>query len=41
MKNIDNFLEKFGGSLKKKVILSSYSWFNLGGEDEFFFKPKD
>tara|TARA_B100000963_G_C22603291_1_gene661305 strand:+ start:66 stop:971 length:906 start_codon:yes stop_codon:yes gene_type:complete len=41
MKNINNFLKKFGGSLKKKVNLSSYSWFNLGGEAEFFFKPKD
>mgnify|MGYP001341384538 CR=1 FL=1 len=41
MNNLINFTKKFSESLSKKVKLSSYSWFNLGGNAEFFFKPKD
>ena len=36
-----NFTKRFGESLTQKVKLSNYSWFNLGGNAEFFFKPKD
>ena len=32
---------KFSDSLSQKVNLSNYSWFNLGGDAEYFFKPKD
>ncbi len=41
MSNLINFTKKFGESLSQKVKLSNYSWFNLGGNAEFFFKPKD
>ena len=41
MSNLIDFTKKFGESLKQKVKLSNYSWFNLGGNAEFFFKPKD
>ena len=32
--------KKFGKEIKKEVNLSSYSWFNLGGNAEYFFKAK-
>ena len=41
MNNSIDFTKKFGESLSQKVKLSNYSWFNLGGHAEFFFKPKD
>ena len=41
MNNSIDFTKKFGESLSQKVKLSNYSWFNLGGNAEFFFKPKD
>ena len=41
MSNLIDFTKKFGESLRQKVKLSNYSWFNLGGNAEFFFKPKD
>ena len=41
MNNNSYLAEKFGDSLLQNVKLSNYSWFNLGGEAEFFFKPKD
>ena len=34
-----NFLKKFEKNFTKNVKLSNYSWFNLGGNAEFFFKP--
>jgi len=37
----NNFIAKFGNNFNQNVNLSSYSWFNLGGNAEFFFKPKD
>ena len=37
----DNLIKKFGSNFNQKVKLSNYSWFNLGGEAEFFFKPND
>ena len=36
-----NIFEKFGNNLSKNVKLSNYSWFNLGGDAEYFFKAKD
>ena len=41
MSNLIDFKNRFGESLRQKVKLSNYSWFNLGGNAEFFFKPKD
>ena len=39
---LDNYLkEKFGKNLSCNVKLCSYSWFNLGGNADFFFKPND
>ena len=36
-----NFIKKFGDDFSKNVKLSNYSWFNLGGNAEFFYKAKD
>ena len=33
--------EKFGDSFNENVNLSNYSWFNLGGNAQYFFKAKD
>ena len=41
MKLNDEFLKKFEKNFTKNVKLSNYSWFNLGGNAEFFFKPND
>ena len=41
MSNLTDFTKRFGESLSSQVKLSNYSWFNLGGNAEFFFKPKD
>ncbi len=41
MSNLINFTKRFSESLSQEVKLSNYSWFNLGGNAEFFFKPKD
>jgi UDP-N-acetylmuramate dehydrogenase len=41
MSNLINFTKRFCDSLSQEVKLSNYSWFNLGGNAEFFFKPKD
>ena len=37
----NNFTKKFGKNFSINVNLSNYSWFNLGGNAEFFFKAKD
>ena len=34
-------LKKFGDSFKPNVNLSNYSWFNLGGNAEYFYKAKN
>ncbi len=40
--NLNNsFIEKFSKNFSQNVKLSNYSWFNLGGEAEFFFKPSN
>ncbi len=36
-----NFIRKFEDSFFKNVNLSNYSWFNLGGKAQYFFKAKD
>jgi UDP-N-acetylmuramate dehydrogenase len=41
MNNLIDFTKRFSESLSLKVKLSNYSWFNLGGNAEFFFKPKN
>ena len=41
MTKINDLKIKFGDSLSQKVNLSNFSWFNLGGDAEYFFKPKD
>ena len=41
MSNLIDFTKRFGESLSLQEKLSNYSWFNLGGNAEFFFKPKD
>jgi len=35
------FNNKFGNDFNKNVKLSNYSWFNLGGHAEYFYKAKD
>ena len=37
----ESFKIKFGNNLKEDVNLANYSWFNLGGNAEFFFKPNN
>ena len=34
-------IENLDQNIKKNVLLSQYSWFNLGGPAELFSKPKD
>ena len=36
-----DFVKKFGKYFNSKVKLSNYSWFNLGGNAEYFYKAKD
>ena len=37
MNNLIDFTKRFDENLSQKVKLSKYSWFNLGGNAEFFF----
>ena len=39
--NLGKNFTKFGNNLNQNVSLANYNWFNLGGNAEFFFKPKD
>ena len=41
MKLNNDFLKKFEGNLIENVKLSNYSWFNLGGNAEYFYKAKN
>ena len=36
-----DLIEKFGTNISKNINLSNYSWFNLGGPAEYFFKPSE
>ena len=38
--NIDNLQKKYGKNLILKESLSKYSWFNLGGPADIFFRPE-
>ena len=35
------FIKKFKNDLTENVKLSNYSWFNLGGNAEYFYKAKN
>ena len=37
----ENLIKKFGDNFRQNINLSNYSWFNLGGPAEYFFKPDD
>ena len=41
MNLVNSFIIKFGKNFNQNVNLSNYSWFNLGGNAEYFFKPND
>ena len=41
MKLENYFLNKFGDNFSENVSLANYSWFNLGGNAEYFFKAKN
>ena len=41
MSQMHDLKKKFGNSINENVKLSNYSWFNLGGDAEFFFKPNN
>ena len=36
-----NFIKKFENNFTHNVNLSNYSWFNLGGNAEYFYKAKN
>ena len=36
-----DFIKKFKGNFSENLKLSSYSWFNLGGNAEYFYKAQD
>ena len=38
--NLD-FIKKFNKTISQNTSLANYSWFNLGGPAEFFFKPEN
>ena len=40
MNSESEIVKKFGDNLKRDVKLSSYSWFNLGGRAEYFYRAK-
>ena len=40
MNSESEIAKKFGDNLKRDVKLSSYSWFNLGGRAEYFYRAK-
>ena len=39
--NFQELIEKYKYDIKFDEIMSKYSWFNLGGPAETFYKPKD
>ena len=41
MKINRDLIKKFNNSISINADLSNYSWFNLGGPAEYFFKPKN
>ena len=41
MRSNQELIKKFSENISSNTKLSSYSWFNLGGPAEYFFKPKN
>ena len=42
MNIVDNFINKFGKNFSENVnLFLFYSWFNLGGNADFFYKAPD
>ena len=41
MSIIQELEKKFGNNISENINLSNYSWFNLGGPAEYFFKPEN
>ena len=41
MNSISELMEKFSKNIFNNINLSNYSWFNLGGPAEYFFKPEN
>ena len=41
MKLENDVFKKFGDNFSENVSLANYSWFNLGGNAEYFFKAKN
>jgi UDP-N-acetylmuramate dehydrogenase len=37
----NKFIKKFENNFKANIKLSNYSWFNLGGSAEYFYKARD
>jgi len=37
----EELIKKFRNNISKNIKLSNYSWFNLGGPAEYFFKPEN
>ena len=37
----NKLFKKFKSDLSENIKLSNYSWFNLGGNAEYFYKAKD
>lgn len=37
----NDLIEKFGSSISTDVKLSNYSWFNLGGNADYFYRAKN
>ena len=35
-----DIVKKFSNNFSKNIKLSNFSWFNLGGPAEYFFKPE-
>ena len=41
MRSNHQLLKKYNNNISNNTDLSNYSWFNLGGPAEYFFKPKN
>tara|TARA_B100000963_G_scaffold347580_1_gene354086 strand:- start:15016 stop:15921 length:906 start_codon:yes stop_codon:yes gene_type:complete len=41
MRSNHQILKKYNNNISNNTNLSNYSWFNLGGPAEYFFKPKN
>ena len=41
MRSNHELIKKFSENISNNIKLSNYSWFNLGGPAEYFFKPRN